>query len=101
MLERRVLSSDQWSDYLIYSFYPRIKVFFDGRSDFYAPSIRGEYLQLMDAGWRWEEILNRHQFDAALLPLEWSLTSAMKVPPDWPVVYDDGMAVYFERVTQE
>ena len=101
MLERRVLSSDQWSDYLIYSFYPRMKVFFDGRSDFYAPSIRGEYLQLMGAGWRWEEIVDRHQFDAALIPLEWSLASAMKVHPDWAVVYDDGMAVYFERVKRE
>ncbi len=101
LVERRVLSSDQWSDYLIYSFYPKVKVFFDGRSDFYAPPIRRDYLQLMGAGWRWEEIVNRHQFDAALLPLEWSLTSALKLHPDWAAVYDDGMAVYFERVKRE
>ena len=97
---RRVLSSDQWSDYLIYNFYPKVKVFFDGRSDFYAPSIRGEYLQLIGSGWRWEEIVDRYEFDAALLPLDWPLASTMKVHPDWAVVYDDGLAVYLERVSE-
>ena len=101
LVERRVLSSDQWSDYLIYNFYPKIKVFFDGRSDFYAPSIRGEYLQLLGSGWRWEEIVDRYEFDAALLPLDWALASTMKNHPDWAVVYDDGMAVYLERVKRE
>ena len=95
---RRVLSSDQWSDYLIYNFYPKVKVFFDGRSDFYAPSIRADYLQLIGSGWRWEEIVDRYEFDAALLPLDWPLTSTMKLHPDWAVVYDDGLAVYLERV---
>ena len=82
----------------IYNFYPKVKVFFDGRSDFYAPSIRGEYLQLIGSGWRWEEIVDRYEFDAALLPLDWPLASTMKVHPDWAVVYDDGLAVYLERV---
>jgi prepilin peptidase CpaA len=31
----RVLAPDQWADYLIYHLYPRARVFFDGRSDFY------------------------------------------------------------------
>ena len=35
-LERgRLLTTDQWGDYIIYCFYPRQKVFMDGRSDFY------------------------------------------------------------------
>ena len=96
--EPRVLSSDQWSDYLIYRFHPNRKVFFDGRSDFYAPELRDDYLQLIGSGWRWREIVDRHEFDAALLPLNWSLASAMKVHPDWNLIYDDGFAVYFERV---
>ena len=96
--ENRVLSSDQWGDYLIYRFHPNRKVFFDGRSDFYAPELRQDYLQLIGSGWRWREIVDRHEFDAALLPLDWSLASAMKVHPDWNLIYDDGFAVYFERV---
>ncbi len=73
-------------------------MFFDGRSDFYTPELREDYLQLIGSGWRWLEIVKRDDFDSALLPLNWSLTSAMKVHPDWEVVYDDGLAVYFERV---
>ena len=96
--ERRVLSSDQWSDYLIYRFYPNRKVFFDGRSDFYAPELREDYLRLLGSGWRWQEVVDRHEFDSALLPLNWSLAGAMKLHPEWNLIYDDGLAVYFERV---
>src|SRR6185312_7463977 len=33
----RVFTYDQWGDYLIYRLYPKMKVFIDGRSDFYGP----------------------------------------------------------------
>jgi len=95
----RVLSTDQWSDYLIYRFYPEVKVFIDGRSDFYDPQVRDDYLRLMGADWRWPRIVDRYGFEAALLPLDWALTGVLKVHPDWKVVYDDGLAVYLERVS--
>ena len=96
--QKRVFSTDQWGDYLIYRFYPEVKVFFDGRSDFYAPSIRNAYLQLMGSHWGWEEIFERNKFEAALLPVDWSLTAAMKLHPEWRLTYDDGSALFFERV---
>src|SRR5450756_459954 len=33
----RILTSDQWADYLIFRLYPEQRVFLDGRSDFYGP----------------------------------------------------------------
>ena len=96
--QKRVFSTDQWGDYLIYRFYPEVKVFFDGRSDFYAPSIRNAYLQLMGSHWGWEEIFERNKFEAALLPVDWSLAAAMKLHPGWRLTYDDGSALFFERV---
>ena len=35
----RLLTTDQWGDYIIYSFYPRQKVYVDGRSDFYGEKL--------------------------------------------------------------
>src|SRR5579863_3105836 len=40
----RILTTDQWGDYLIYRFYPRGRVFVDGRSDFYGPEVGRDYL---------------------------------------------------------
>jgi hypothetical protein len=98
---RRVLSMDQWGDYLIYRFYPDVKVFMDGRSDFYAPEIRDEYVGLLNSHFGWEQVLERHGFDAALIPADWSLAAAMKLHPGWRLTYDDGFALLFEKVGWE
>jgi hypothetical protein len=94
---KRLLSTDQWGDYLVYRFYPEFQTFIDGRSDFYDPTIRDEYLALMNGKWGWERILAKHDFEAALLPSSWALASTLKLDPGWRLVYDDGEALYFER----
>lgn len=94
---RRLLSTDQWGDYLVYRFYPEFKTFIDGRSDFYDPAIRDEYVALMNGKWGWQRIMDKHGFEAALLPSSWALTSTLKIDPDWRLVYDDGEALFFER----
>jgi hypothetical protein len=99
LLGRKVFTSDQWGDYLIYRYYPNVKVFFDGRSDFYGPQLGEEYLQAMSSHFKWEQIFERHGFDAALLPVEWPLATTIKSHPDWKVKYDDGKALLFERVS--
>ena len=48
----RLLTTDQWADYLIYCFYPRQKVFVDGRSDFYGETLGNQYLHLLQGGQR-------------------------------------------------
>ena len=95
----RILTSDQWGDYLIYRYYPNIKVFIDGRSDFYGAEFGEEYLQLMHSDYRWASIIDRYGFDLALLPSQWSLATTMKASPEWKVKYDDGKALLLERVS--
>ena len=97
LIGRRVLSTDQWGDYLVYRFYPEYKTFIDGRSDFYDPAVRDEYLALMNGKWGWQRLLDKYEFEAALLPSSWALTSTLKLDPGWRLVYDDGAALYFER----
>lgn len=93
----RVFTSDQWADYLIYRFYPTQRVFFDGRSDFYGPSIGDQYLHLSQGRYDWDAIIARHGFDVVLSPVEWPLSSLLKRDAGWRLVEDDGKALLFER----
>jgi hypothetical protein len=93
----RVLTSDQWADYLIYRLYPRQRVFFDGRSDFYGPSLGAEYRELLAAGTGWRDAMRRHGFERALLPKDWPLSTMLDREPGWRRVYEDGAGVLFVR----
>jgi hypothetical protein len=93
----RILTSDQWADYLIYRLYPRQRVFFDGRSDFYGPELGEEYRALLNAAPGWRQALRRYDFDGALLPRDWPLIAMLDGEPGWQRVYEDGSAVWFER----
>jgi hypothetical protein len=89
----RILTTDQWADYLIYRFHPSTRVFFDGRSDFYGPEIGQDYEALLDADRSWRAIMTRYQFSAAFLPLHWPLSQLLEQEPGWRVVARDSQAI--------
>jgi hypothetical protein len=93
----RILTSDQWADYLIYRLYPKQRVFFDGRSDFFGPAIGSDYCKLLAGDGSWRELLGRYRFDLALLPRAWPLASALGSEPGWRKVYEDPVAVLYAR----
>ena len=93
----RVLTSDQWADYLIYRLYPRQRVFFDGRSDFFGPAIGSDYRKLFGAEGAWRELLEQYHFELALLPHDWALSTALSREPGWRQVYRDSVAVLYAR----
>lgn len=95
----RLLTQDQWGDYIIYRFYPRQKVYVDGRSDFYGEKVGQEYLHLMQGAYDWKTIFGQRRFDVALLPLDWPLVSVLKSDRSWRVVEDDSKTILFERVS--
>jgi len=66
-------------------------------SDFYGAAFGTEYLSLMNADYRWDQITQRYGFDLMLLPVNWPLASVLKLRSDWRVVADDGVAILFER----
>lgn len=97
----RLLTPDQWGDYIIYSFYPRQKVYVDGRSDFYGEQLGHEYLHLLQGDYDWRKILDRNGFDVALLPVDWPLASMLKLDPGWRVVQDDTRVILFQRLGRQ
>ena len=85
----RILTSDQWADYLIYRLYPRQRVFFDGRSDFYGAEVGADYQALYSATGGWSEALDRYGFEIALLPRDWPLAAVLERDPAWRLVDRD------------
>lgn len=94
---QRILTSDQWADYLIFKLEPGRRVFVDGRSDFYGPAIGADYQSLMGAGRKWQDVLDRYRFTAALLPLDWPLCALLEHDPAWREVDRDRQAVLLVR----
>ncbi len=93
----RILTSDQWADYLLFRLYPRQRVFFDGRSDFYGPKLGDDYQVLEYGGVGWRETLAQYGFELALLPRDWPLERLLAADADWQRVYDDGQATLYRR----
>jgi hypothetical protein len=93
----RILTSDQWADYLIFRLYPRQRVFFDGRSDFFGPRLVADYRTLMTGDRAWRQLVDRYQFRLALLPHDWPLSTALEREPGWRRVYEDRVGVLLAR----
>ena len=97
LCSHRVFSTDQWGGYLIYRLYPSIRVFADGRSDFYGAGFVQSWVDATQAKRGWEDLLARFGIDAILLPVDLPLVSALKQSARWQVAYDDGTAILFYR----
>ena len=93
-----VFSSDQWSDYLIYRRYPAIRVFFDGRSDFFATWRGPAYSRLLQGSPGCVGLLQQADVDLALVPADWALAGLLETRADWKQVDRDSQAILFERV---
>jgi len=93
----RVFTSDQWGDYLIYHRWPRLRVFIDGRSDFYGPELGSEYLKLMEGRPGWDNLLEKHDFGLVLIPSQWPLAALLDRHPGWHRAASDRLAVLYTR----
>jgi hypothetical protein len=98
ILSSRVLTTDQWADYLIYVD-PRQKVFIDGRSDFYGPELGDPYLRLINGGPDWRDLVKKYDFDLVLLPKDLALVQLLETQPDWRVTADDGKRILLVRTS--
>ncbi|MBL8216920.1 MAG: hypothetical protein JNK87_39735 [Bryobacterales bacterium] len=94
----RLLTQDQWADYVIYRLYPRQRVFIDGRSDFYGSAIGNDYIAVTQGLPNWQGVLKQYDFDRVLCPVKWPLYSLLRLHPQWRLVDEDGLAALFERL---
>lgn len=95
LAHRRVFTSDQWGDCLIYRAYPGQKVFIDGRGDFYGEQIARDYVGLLGAPSNWRQLTAKYRFDAFLLDARSPLVSVLEEAPEWRLADRDKKAVLF------
>ena len=94
----RVFAPDQFGGYLIYRFEGRLKVFFDGRSDFYnqgaafADALR---IGLVRNGW--DALLDRYEIEWMLLGPETQIAVTALSSGKWVRTYQDSTAVILTR----
>ncbi len=93
----RIFTSDQWGDYLIFRLWPDQRVFIDGRSDFYGPSVGRDYLKLLEGRPGWERLLSKYEFGSALLPPSSPLAALLDRDPAWERVDSDAVALLYRR----
>jgi hypothetical protein len=88
----RLLAPDKYGGYLIYRFHGKLKVFFDGRSDFYGSGFMKDYIRLVEVRPGWRKLLDEQHFTHALLPVNYSLIPALE-QIGWKESYRDEVAV--------
>ncbi len=76
-----------------------MKVFLDGRSDFYGQQLLETYGTVVDVKPSWNSVLNDHGVGLVLIPPDHALASALTLSPDWKRVYADPVAAIFEKVS--
>ena len=93
-----VFSTDAWGGYLIYRMYPKRKVVVDDRHDLFGSGRIRQYLILTQAETGWQGVLEQWQIRTAVLPIDSTLANLLReLPREWRVVYEDKVAVVFER----
>jgi hypothetical protein len=93
-----VFSTDSWGGYLIFHWYPARRVVIDDRHDFYGTDWVRAYLIMMQCEPEWRDVIAKWQIREALLPVGAPLANLLReLPQDWRVVYEDKVAVVFEK----
>ena len=90
--DARILAPDKFGGYIIYHYGGKRKVFFDGRSDFYGAAFMKDYIRLVEVRPGWHDQLQRFAFTHALLPVNYSLVSALE-QRGWQRVHRDATAI--------
>jgi hypothetical protein len=93
-----VYAHDQYGSYLIYRFYPRLKVFVDGRSDFYRQGpVLADMLKLSLVAPSWQKILDGYDVQWMVLRRDEPLALIAEMSGRWANLYRDETAQIMVR----
>lgn len=94
----RPFNTDNLGGSLIYRFWPRLRVFVDDRSEVYGDRfILDEYFAVRNAATNWQEVLDRHAVDSAIVDAGSAQDALLDVAPGWAESYRDEKNVIFVR----
>ncbi len=91
-----LFNSYNWGGYLMYAA-PEIPVFVDGRTDLYGDTMLSRYLLAATGGDGWEEVIDEFGVSTVIIEPNSGLASKLREEDAWRSVYEDELAVIFER----
>ncbi len=93
---RRIYTTDQWADYLLYRLYPKQRVFFDGRSDFYGTEFIKINKRIALAEHDWKSLLQHFGIELVVVKPETPISAVLKLTPGSRILFDDGKVIVFD-----
>jgi len=95
--EIRLFNNYAWGGYLINELYPRVPVFIDGRADFYGSDLLNDYVRIAKVKPGWDDLLVEYGVNAALIPRDSRLASALRSDPAWQEAVSGSLESVFVR----
>ena len=98
-LQGRIFHPQHYGDYLIWSLYPRQKIFIDGRVHLYGEELCRDYIRILNAC-GWEELLDEYQIQFLLLDKtdhEQRLLQEVKHSDCWERIYEDEISAMYRH----
>jgi len=93
-----MLNSYNFGGYLIWKLYPQYQVFIDGRADVYGDAFMDEYYA---RAWQgrgdWQVYLERYNVQVVVMEPDGTLAQLLRTQPRWQLMYEDSIAVVFQR----
>lgn len=96
-LKGNMFNNDEFGDYVIYSAYPRYKVFIDGRGDMYGEENFKEYFEVASFAPSMESILRKYDINWIFFESDSVLSRYLVRDRNWHLIYSDGVANIFIR----
>jgi hypothetical protein len=95
----RVFNAMSFGSYLIWAAYPQYQVFVDSRIELFPDNVWLDYLNISNAEGDWEASLKNYGVNTLMLSTveQPALIEAAKESDEWKPIYQDGMAIVFER----
>jgi hypothetical protein len=99
--DARVFNHYDWGGYLIHTLYP-MKVFIDGRSDFYGDELMTDFRDVQTLAPGWEDVIARHDIEVLLIKADSSLATRLDAEPEtWRRVFSGPVEVIYARMDLE
>jgi hypothetical protein len=100
-IDGHMYNNDEFGDYLIYSTYPRYKVYFDGRSDMYGTGRLKEFQKIAGIGPGWETLVEKYDIRWFFIASDSVLTRYLLARPEWKLIYSDNVANIHVKNSEE
>jgi len=98
-LQCRILNEDAMGGYLIWTLYPKLKVFIDQRADtLYDEKIYKDHSAIRWGEKPWEEIFSKYEFDTVLWLRDHEMYEKLSRDPGWKVLYSSAFYTLFVKL---